>query len=300
MNLETMSRSHMKPTVKTLPRVPNRASRPVFGVHHHAFHMEMLHIGKHLVRVGRQAGNGEGTPLLMFNGIGGNIELLEPIANWMPEREIITFDVPGVGHSAMPSAPYRMSGIARLAMGILDHYGHDLVDVMGISWGGAAAQQFARTCNSRCRRLILAATATGMIMVPGHPKVAWKMATPRRFISKRYARSIAGDIYGGDFRRDTELVGEHLKHVKWQSRLGYYLQLAAALGWTSVHYLHKTRTPTLLMAGADDPLVPLANARLMHALLPNSELRVFDCGHLFLLTRAQASARVIKEFLDRP
>jgi pimeloyl-ACP methyl ester carboxylesterase len=54
------------------------------------------------------------------------------------------------------------------------------------------------------------------------------------------------------------------------------------------------------MAGADDPIVPLANARLMCQLIPNSELRVFNCGHLFLLTRAEQSARAIDEFLDRP
>jgi pimeloyl-ACP methyl ester carboxylesterase len=53
------------------------------------------------------------------------------------------------------------------------------------------------------------------------------------------------------------------------------------------------------MAGSDDPLVPLANAELMHMLIPNSELKTFDCGHLFLLTRAEQSAAAIREFLDR-
>ena len=78
------------------------------------------------------------------------------------------------------------------------------------------------------------------------------------------------------------------------------LQLGAALGWTSIHWLRRLRQPTLIMAGRDDPLVPLANAKLMQMLIPHSELRVFDCGHLFLMTRGEASARVIGEFLDRP
>jgi pimeloyl-ACP methyl ester carboxylesterase len=54
------------------------------------------------------------------------------------------------------------------------------------------------------------------------------------------------------------------------------------------------------MAGADDPLVRLANARLMHRLICKSELKVFDCGHMFLLTRADESVAAIREFLDRP
>jgi len=262
------------------------------------FATEIVRIGSQALRVGRQAGSG-GVPLLMFNGIGGNIELLAPLARSMPGREVITFDIPGVGHSALPSRPYRLRGIARLAAAVLDHYGHLQADVLGVSWGGAAAQQFARSFASRCRRLILCATAPGVVMLPARPAVLLKMATPRRYISPHYARSIAGDIYGGDFRHKPELAAEFFKHVRWQSRLGYYLQLGAVWGWTSIHWLHRLHQPTLIMAGRDDPLVPLANAKLMRLLIPHSELKVFDCGHLFLMTRSAASAHAITEFLDR-
>ncbi|MBE7418872.1 MAG: poly(3-hydroxyalkanoate) depolymerase [Ideonella sp.] len=265
-----------------------------------AFAVEMVQLGRQWLRVGRQRGGGRAAPLLLFNGIGGNIELLAPITEWMPRREVITFDVPGVGHSPLPPLPYRMRGVAGLAAGLLAHYGHGVADVMGISWGGAAAQQFARSHPTLCRRLVLCATATGALMVPSHPRVAWKMATPRRFVSRDYARRVGGEIYGGDFRRRPALTAGVLKHVKWQSQWGYYLQLAAAAGWTSVHWLHRLEQPTLVMAGADDPLVPLVNARLMHRLLRTSELKVFDCGHLFLLTRPQQAAHAINEFLDRP
>jgi pimeloyl-ACP methyl ester carboxylesterase len=49
-----------------------------------------------------------------------------------------------------------------------------------------------------------------------------------------------------------------------------------------------------------EALVPLANAKLMHLLIPHSELHLFDCGHMFLMTRGEASARAINEFVDRP
>ena len=134
------------------------------------FETEIVRVGAQMLRVGRQPGNG-GVPLLLFNGIGGNIELLAPIARSMPGREVITFDVPGVGHSALPARPYRLRYIARLAAALLDRYGHAQADVLGVSWGGAAAQQFARTFASRCRRLILCATAPGVVMVPARPSV---------------------------------------------------------------------------------------------------------------------------------
>ena len=63
-----------------------------------ALEIQMLRVGGQLLRVGRQAGSRRSaTPLLMFNGIGGSIELLEPLARGMPAREVIVFDVPGVG-----------------------------------------------------------------------------------------------------------------------------------------------------------------------------------------------------------
>ncbi len=276
----------------------SRATRPVDDSH--VFTVEMVRVGKQLLRVGRTPGQGKHPPLLMFNGIGGNIELLAPLALAMPEREVITFDIPGVGHSLMPRRPYRLRDVAKLACGVLDHFGHQQADVLGVSWGGAAAQQFARTASARCRRLILCATAMGIFMVPSKPSVMWKMATPRRYVNKRYARSIVGDIYGGDFRANANAAADHFKHVKWQSSLGYYLQIAALAGWTSAPWLHRLKQPTLVMAGDDDPLVPLINAKLLSRFIPDSELAVFDCGHLFLLTRLEASTKKIREFLNRP
>jgi poly(3-hydroxyoctanoate) depolymerase len=261
--------------------------------------IEMVRVGDQLLRVGRTTGGGGRLPLLVFNGIGGNIELLAPFTARMREREVITFDVPGVGHSQLPRRPYRLRWIVRLACGVLDHYGHDRCDVLGVSWGGAAAQVFALAEPARCRRLVLCATAAGWLMWPARPSVAWKMATPRRFRSSEYARRVAGEIYGGDFRRNPDLAVMLHEHIRWQTRVGYYFQILAVSAWTSAHWLRRVRQPTLIMAGADDPLVPLPNARLLRRLIPNSELKVLDCGHLFLFTRAEESARAIREFLDR-
>ena len=75
-----------------------------------------------------------------------------------------------------------------------------------------------------------------------------------------------------------------LRHVRFSSRGGYYMQLAATFGWTSLPWLFTLRQPTLVMAGADDPLVPTINARIMQWLIPDARLAILDCGHLFLIT----------------
>jgi poly(3-hydroxyoctanoate) depolymerase len=285
----------------TAPVAKRRSEQPADDdVDGRPFAIEMVAVGTQTLRVGRKLGRGKGPPLVLFNGIGANIELLAPLARLMPTREIITFDVPGVGQSPLPSRPYRLRHVARFAAALLDRYGHAQADVLGVSWGGAAAQEFAFRFGPRTRRLVLCATAPGMVMVPARPSVLWKMATPRRYMNRDYARSIAGDIYGGDFRRDPNLTVELHKHVRWKSRLGYYLQLGAVSGWTSAHWLNRLRQPTLILAGRDDPLVRPTNASLMHWLIPHSELQWFDCGHMFLMTRGPQAARAIEEFLDRP
>ena len=52
------------------------------------------------------------------------------------------------------------------------------------------------------------------------------------------------------------------------------------------------------MVGRDDPLVPVANGRILTRLIPDARLVTLDDGHLFLLTSAQKSAQLIIEFLN--
>jgi len=255
-------------------------------------------VGGQTLRVGIRRGHATRRPLLFFNGIGASIELIAPFLDALDGPEVIVFDIPGVGGSPAPKLPYRPSTMARLSARLLDQLGHDEVDVMGVSWGGALAQQFAFQQSKRCRRLVLAATSPGHLMVPGKPSVLLKMATPKRYKDPDYLKKVAGDLYGGALRSSPDLVGKHLRHVKWSSDYGYYLQLAAGIGWTSLPWLPFLPQPTLVMAGSDDPIVPAVNGRILAKLIPDARLVTIDDGHLFLLTSASKSARVISEFLN--
>ena len=250
------------------------------------------------LRVGIRHGERTSPPLLLFNGIGANIELVEPFLQALDGPEAIIFDVPGVGGSPAPKLPYRPSTLTRLTARLLDQLGYDQVDVLGVSWGGALAQQFAFQQPRRCRRLVLAATSPGSLMVPGKLTVLLKMATPRRYKDPDYMNRIAGDIYGGALRSSPELVRKHLRHVRWSSDYGYYLQLIAGIGWSSLPWLRLLRQPTLVMAGSDDPIVPAVNGRILAALIPNARLVTIDDGHLFLVTSARESAQRIAKFLN--
>jgi poly(3-hydroxyalkanoate) depolymerase len=250
-------------------------------------------------QVATQGGRGGGLPLLLFNGIGANLELCFPFMEAMPEKEIVIFDVPGVGRSEMSWRPRRFPGLARLANKLLDRLGYLQVDVIGVSWGGALAQQFARQYPQRCRRLVLAATSTGAIMVPGRPSALSRMITPQRYFSPTYMQKAAGAIYGGEARRDPNLMSAHSSRIIAPQFMGYLYQLFAGMGWTSIHWLHRIRQPTLVMAGADDPLVPPINARIIARLLPHNRLFIVPGGgHLFMLYSLDKVVPEIRSFLD--
>jgi len=245
--------------------------------------------------------HGHGTagrpPLLLFNGVGANWELAKPFLDALTDTTAIIFDVPGVGGSPPPAVPYRPSTLARLAADLVAELNFSEIDVAGVSWGGGIAQQFAHQYSTLCRRLVLAATSPGAIMVPARPSVLWKMATPRRYTDKDYMDRVAPEIYGGAFRENPSLIGSHASAMHGARNLGYFYQLLAVTGWTSLPWLWSLPQPTLVLMGSDDPLVPVINGRILARLIPNATLRLIDDGHLFMVTRPGETAATIEAFL---
>lgn len=240
-------------------------------------------------------------PLVLYNGIGANLELLESFVRALdPRIPTLRFDVPGIGGSPQRTKPYRFSGLARTVGKLCDQLGYGEVDVFGISWGGAAAQEFMHQHPQRCRRAVLAATSMGMFMLPASPKVLLRMVSPRRYWDRKYLEQAAPVIYGGDFRTHPERIREMTGRIRRSGLLGYVYQLFAGLWWTSLWWIWRLRQPVLLLAGSDDPLIPSLNPRVMAKLLRHSRLQMYDCGHLFLFTRETRVAADVSEFLLAP
>jgi len=134
-------------------------------------------------------------------------------------------------------------------------------------------------------------------MVPGRPSVLAKLVSPRRYVDPDFLHAFGGEIYGGAFRSDPDLLRRHARALWAPSNRGYIYQLIAAAGWTSLPWLRLLPQPTLVMHGSDDPIVPLINARILSALIRRAELHVVDDGHMFLVSKAQDVAPVVHRFL---
>jgi poly(3-hydroxyoctanoate) depolymerase len=250
------------------------------------------------VRVARQ---GAGRPLLLITGIGANLDMWAPFARRVSDRELIAFDAPGTGLSQRPRRPLRMSGLARIVRALLDELELERADVLGYSFGGGLAQELARRAPDRIRRLVLCATGPGIGGIPPRPLAALMLATPARYYHRRLLELSLPHIAGGSTARDPAALAEHAgeRLARPPDVLGYAYQLYAAAGWTSLPWLHSITAPTLVVAGDDDPSVPVGNARILAARLPNARVDVLEGGgHLFLLDEPENAIAPILSFLD--
>jgi poly(3-hydroxyoctanoate) depolymerase len=249
----------------------------------------------------RVARRGAGPPLLLINGIGAHMDMWGPFARVAGERELIAFDAPGCGGSQRPALPLRMPALAGVVRDLLDALGLARVDVLGYSWGGALAQELARRAPGRVRRLVLCATAPGLGGVPPRPVAALMLGTPARYYHPRLLALSVPHIAGGRTAREPGVLAANAEtRLKAPpSALGYAYQLYAAAGWTSLPWLHRLRQPSLVVGGDSDPSVPLGNARILAARIPDARLHVVKGGgHLFLLDEPESAAGAIRAFLD--
>ena len=248
--------------------------------------------------------SGDGFPLLLINGIGAHNEMWAPLEQALAGVRLIAYDAPGTGRSSTSMVPHTLDGLARLAATLVDRLGYERVDVLGYSFGGLIAQRLAAREPRRVRRLVLAATTPGWGGVPGSLQTMAHMATPLRYYWRAYHEAVLGDLMGGRARSDPDFVrrqGAVRRHHP-PSLLGYAWQLAALMADPgTLRLLGTIPSPTLVVAGDDDPVMPLANALLLAHGLPQARLFVAPGdGHLLLLDRESVALPVIEDFLTSP
>lgn len=269
---------------------------------------QTIMLGNQSIYVSIKPGKTGTVPLLILNGIGAQVELLAPFVEAMhksnPDLEIITFDSVGVGRSSTPSLPYRFSGLSKTVSQMLDALDVAQVYVLGLSFGGFLAQEFANNFPHRCTKLILAATCAGVVAIPPSMKVLGMMSSPRRYTDPEYAAKVLPEIYGGKYRHDKKLLEAHIEKMSdrkpetEQSKRGYLYQQGAVMGWSSLLWLHSIKQPTLVLSGLDDPLIHPVNMKVLANRIPNAELHTFEDGHLFLLTSLDVVLPIVCGFLE--
>ena len=231
---------------------------------------------------------GDGPPLLLLNGIWGELAAWHRLQPFLHGFRTISFDGPGIGDTEMPAYPMSLPALARFALAVLDAVGESRAHVLGVSFGGVLAQQVATIAPYRVDRLVLVSTTAGLAYLPGQPAALLQLMSP---LPTDRSGAAAGRTFGGRIRRDPAVLARlHLEPPR--SVEAYWHRLSGLTGWWGAPW--SIRQPALVLTGDDDPLVPAANSRVLASLIPGARLEVVPGGgHLMLFdSPAQVGPRV--------
>jgi pimeloyl-ACP methyl ester carboxylesterase len=232
---------------------------------------------------------GEGPRLLFFNGSGSTIETSRLLLNPFASRfDLVVHDQRGLGLTAIPPGPYSMADYAADAAGLLDHLGWDTARVVGVSFGGMVAQEFAVTWPDRVERLALACTSPGGAGGSSYPlhELAGRSEAERADIAVRILDTRFDAAWLASHPADQALVeimaarraGDHKSA---DQRRGEAEQLAARSRHDVTDRLRAITCPTLVASGRYDGIAPVANGRAIAAGIQGADLRIYDGGHAF-------------------
>jgi pimeloyl-ACP methyl ester carboxylesterase len=246
---------------------------------------------------------GRGDPVLLVHGLG-----LSGGAWWRtvdalaPAMRVITFDHRGIGRSRSWTYAYTTEAMADDAVSILDHLGIDRVHLYGFSLGGMVAQQVALRHPGRVRSLVLGATHSGSRRAAApDPEVVAFIRRRGRMPSQEAAWASVPYNYGPRCRTDhvdriADDIDRRLRNPF--NERAYRAQLLAASLHNCFGRLERITAPTLVVHGARDRMIPVANARMTAERVPGARLEVLsDAGHLYP-TEEPGVDEAIGEFFD--
>jgi pimeloyl-ACP methyl ester carboxylesterase len=224
---------------------------------------------------------GDGEPLLLVMGLGYHSGLwFRVIAGLARQHRVITFDNRGAGRTGPVPGPYSVEMLAADAAAVLDAAGAQTAHVLGISLGGMITQELALTQPDRLLSLTLVCTHAGAATAVLPPVEVLQLLADRGSLPPEqamrrtrpisYSASTPDEVFDEDVR---------LRLASLMDDQSYLAQLQAAGSWRGSHdRLGGLKMPTLVMHGTEDRLVPPANARELHRLIPDSTLTWIEGG----------------------
>ncbi len=244
--------------------------------------------------------HGAGDPLLLITGWTISSAVFEPLIDLYAEHfECIFYDHRGSARSK-GSPPVTMGGLADDAARLLTALRIPRALVYGLSMGGMVALEVALRHPARVRGLVLGGTSPGGPFAPRlGPKDVFSIA--RGGVTERSLR--APLLFSSAFRREhPERVRELVRYFKLHrsSPATIAVQTLAAARFASTLQLGRIRSPTLVMHGERDRLVPLAAGRMLADRIPEAELAVVPgAGHAYAMEAPQESLDLLLGWVER-
>jgi pimeloyl-ACP methyl ester carboxylesterase len=257
---------------------------------------------------------GEGPAIVFVHGLSGSWpNWLEQLPVFARDHRVIAMDLPGFGHSPMPREKITISAYARILDELLENLGVSAAALVGNSMGGFVSTELAIAFPQRVERLVLVSAAG--ISTYRHPGVerAWPYlrrlapmvalytgwtAAQSDWVTRRPGlRNLTlGLVTRHPGRLPAALAAEQLRGA---GKPGFMQALQANIDYPIEERLPEIACPTLIVWGAEDKVIPVADADVFERLIPNSRKVIFeDTGHVAMLERPASFNELLSEFVS--
>lgn len=234
---------------------------------------------------------GTGARLLVIGGTGWDLRRAPTMFHYPIAKhfELLCYDQRGQGRSGKPDLPYSMADYAHDAKALLDALGWPRCHVLGISFGGMVAQEFALRYPERVERLVLGCTSSG-----GAGGASYPLHTLADLPEREYARAM---VTLGDTRRDAAWQAGNAQEFEGMVefalrrgqigadepgyREGFKRQLEARRAHDCHSRLPQLTMPVLVCGGRFDGIAPPDNLEALWRQIPGARFGLFEGGHLF-------------------
>jgi pimeloyl-ACP methyl ester carboxylesterase len=247
--------------------------------------------------------DGRGEPIIWIHGLGLDHRVWGlQIPRFTPHFRCLTFDNRDAGQSDRSPSPYTIKSLADDAIGLMDALAIDKAHIVGLSMGGAIAQELAIAYPVRVKRLVLVATYTSSDRRGADILKSFALMRAR-FSREEYARATMPWVFTYQNYRTPGLVdlaiARFLEDPYFTPADVYARQVEAALSHSAEDRLSRIVAPTLIVVGDDDILTSMRFARTLHERIPGARLEVIQSGgHALVLTHADEFNRLVLSFLQ--
>lgn len=244
--------------------------------------------------------------VILIHGLGGALHEFDPLAKRLAEQyHVVSFDLPGFGLSDAPTYTEDIQQVYSDFMTfILNTYTNDSCYVIGNSMGGMIAWNTALLHPEYVKKLVLLAPAGYDMIEIAEKNAEWINQPSIKFLlAKGAAPFIAKSNVELCFYND-DLVSQDLIDRKYgmmnkEGNLDYLRQLAGYKDFMDTATIQKITTPTLLIWGTEDEIIPYDHAARFHRDLPNSTFLTYEnCGHAPMLEELDKCTEDILKFFE--